>query len=163
MDLSTNEVYFGRLHPAARLPMKRAEDAGYDLYSVLSYAVCLSPGETRLIPTGICSAFSSDYVAVVKERGSTGSKGLGVRAGIIDSGYRGEWFVALTNHNAKPLVIGPDDVKLGDDVIHYPWSKAIAQFLFLPVPSLNIVEVEVEAIQASESERGRGALGSSGK
>ena len=35
MDLSTNEVYFGRLHPAARLPMKRTEDAGYDLYSVL--------------------------------------------------------------------------------------------------------------------------------
>ena len=58
MDLSTNEVYFGRLHPAARLPMKRTEDAGYDLYSVLSYAICLSPGETRLSPTGICSAFS---------------------------------------------------------------------------------------------------------
>ena len=162
MDLSTR-VYFGKLHPAARIPTRRVEDAGYDLYSVLNHAVCLSPGETRLIPTGICSSFSSDDVAVVKERGSTGRKGLGVRAGIIDSGYRGEWFVALTNHNAKPLVIGPDDVKLGDDVIHYPWSKAIAQFLFLPVPSLNIVEVEVEAIQASESERGRGALGSSGK
>ena len=162
MDLSTR-VYFGKLHPAARIPTKRVEDAGYDLYSVLNHAVCLSPGETRLIPTGICSSFTSDYVAVVKERGSTGSKGLGVRAGIIDSGYRGEWFVALTNHNAKPLVIGPDDVALGDDVMYYPWSKAIAQFLFLPVPSLNIVEVGVEAIQASESERGRGALGSSGK
>ena len=109
MDLSTR-VYFGKLHPAARIPTKRVEDAGYDLYSVLNHAVCLSPGETRLIPTGICSSFSSDYVAVVKERGSTGSKGLGVRAGIIDSGYRGEWFVALTNHNSKPLVIAPDDL-----------------------------------------------------
>ena len=163
MDLSTNEVYFGRLHPAARLPMKRTEDAGYDLYSVLSYAICLSPGETRLIPTGICSAFSSDYVAVVKERGSTGSKGLGVRAGIIDSGYRGEWFVALTNHNPIPLVIGPDDVNLGDDIVHYPWSKAIAQFLFLPVPQMEIIEIDAETIQSQASERGTGALGSSGK
>ena len=161
--MSLTNVYFSKLNEHAVIPTKRLEDAGYDLYSVLSHPVILAPGETRLIPTGLCSSFSSDYVAVVKERGSTGSKGLGVRAGIIDSGYRGEWCVALTNHNAKPLVIGPDDVTLGDDVIHYPWSKAIAQFLFLPVPSLNIVEVEVEAIQASESERGRGALGSSGK
>ena len=34
MDLSTR-VYFGKLHPAARIPTKRVEDAGYDLYSVL--------------------------------------------------------------------------------------------------------------------------------
>ncbi len=162
MDLSTR-VYFGKLHPAARIPTKRVEDAGYDLYSVLNHAVCLSPGETRLIPTGICSSFSSDYVAVVKERGSTGSKGLGVRAGIIDSGYRGEWFVALTNHNSKTLMIAPDDLVLGDNVIHYPWSKAIAQFLFLPVPQMEIIEIDAETIQSQASERGTGALGSSGK
>ena len=41
----------------------------------------IEPHETVLVPTGIASAFSSDYVAIIKERGSTGSKGIGQRCG----------------------------------------------------------------------------------
>ena len=55
------------------------------------------------------------------------------------------------------------DYDLVEDAIVYPNTKAIAQVLFLPVPVLNVVEVSVEEIQAQTSERGEGALGSSGK
>lgn len=159
-----NEIYFAKLNEKARIPNKRLEDAGYDVYTTDIHApIIFEPHETRLIPTGICSSFSSDLVAVVKERGSTGTKGIGVRAGIIDSGYRGEWFIALTNHNDRPLIIAPTDYDLVEDVILYPNTKAIAQVLFLPVPVLNVVEVSLEQIKGSQSERGNGALGSSGK
>lgn len=160
----TNKIYFAKLHEKAQLPKKRLEDAGYDVYTTDTHTpIIFEPHETKLIPTGICSSFSSDLVAVVKERGSTGTKGLGVRAGIIDSGYRGEWFIALTNHNDRPLIMAQPDYDLVEDAIVYPNTKAIAQVLFLPVPVLNVVEVSVEEIQAQTSERGEGALGSSGK
>ena len=63
------------------------------------------PGEIKLVPTGIASAFSSKYRMSVGERGSTGTRGLAVRAGKIDSGYRGEWFIAIQNNTQLHLTI----------------------------------------------------------
>ena len=62
-----NEIYFAKLNEKARIPNKRLEDAGYDVYTTDTHApIIFEPHETRLIPTGICSSFSSDLVAVVK-------------------------------------------------------------------------------------------------
>jgi dUTP pyrophosphatase len=105
-------------------------------------------------------------VAILKERGSTGSKGIGQRCGVIDSGYRGEWFIPLTNHNNKPLLITKETNKdtleiLAEDYIVYPYSKAICQFIMVAVPKLESVETSYEELKQIKSERGCGALGSS--
>ena len=123
--------------------------------------------ETKLIPTGIATAFSSKYYAQIQERGSTGSKGIKFGAGVIDSGFRGEWFVPITNCNSVDLVIAKKDVVIegyeDQEYILYPYEKAIAQFVMIEVPKFIEREVSLEELQSIKSERGMGALGSSGK
>ncbi len=159
-------IYFAKVKSDAVIPTKRKEDAGYDIYVCFEEEYRLiQPHETAIIPTGITSAFSSDYVLVLKERGSTGTKGMGQRCGIIDSGFRGEWFVAITNYNDKPILITKEEYTepLKDDYIVYPYSKAVCQALLLPVPESQSVEISHEELISISSERGAGKLGSSEK
>ena len=65
----------------------------------------IPPQSTKLIPTGIASAMTDKYYLNVAERGSTGKIGMKYSAGIIDSGYRGEIFIALTNTNINEIII----------------------------------------------------------
>ena len=163
----TNKIFFSRVKPEAIIPSKREEDGAFDIYACFDEDyILIDPHETKLVGTGIASAFSVDYVAILKERGSTGTKGIGQRCGVIDSGYRGQWFVPLTNHNDKPLVIVKEkSAKLfeAETTILYPYEKAIAQCLMVVVPKLSIEEISHDELLKMTSERGEGALGSSGK
>ena len=161
------QVRFAKVKPDAIIPSKRLEDAGMDVYACFDedYLV-IPPHSTVLVPTGIASACSVDYVFLLRERGSNGSKGLAQRAGVIDSGYRGEWFVPLTNTNSVAMVIVKKGVELPLIYEHaklYPYEKGIAQALVVPVPRLAIEEMPYENLQQIPSERGKGALGSSSK
>ena len=169
----TVEVKFAKVNPNAIIPSKRDEDMGFDIYSCFDEDyILIEPHETKLIPTGIASACNSDYGFLLKERGSTGSKGIALRCGVIDSGYRNEWFIGLTNTTNKYLFIS----KLSEqetfrkywgeimpESFVYPYSKAIAQALLVPVPKTEIKEVSYDELKAIESERGLGKLGSSNK
>ena len=162
-----DELYFAKVKPGAIIPTKRDEDAAYDIYALFDedYLV-IPPHKTVLVPTGIATVFSSKWVALLRERGSNGSKGLAQRAGVIDSGYRGEWFVPLTNTNRVPIVIVKKGVELPlmyNDAILYPYEKGIAQMLMVEVPKLRTKEISYEELLTFNSERGTGALGSSGK
>ena len=164
-----DELYFAKVKPDAIIPSKRDEDAAYDIYACFDedYLV-IPPHKTVLIPTGIATVFSSKWVALLRERGSNGSKGLAQRAGVIDSGYRGEWFVPLTNTNRVPIVIVKKGVELpliyeNSHAILYPYEKGIAQLLMVEVPKLRTKEITYEELLQFNSERGTGALGSSGK
>jgi dUTP pyrophosphatase len=162
-----DELYFAKVKPSAIIPSKRDEDAAYDIYACFDedYLV-IPPHKTVLIPTGIATVFSSKWVALLRERGSNGSKGIAQRAGVIDSGYRGEWFVPLTNTNRVPVVIVKKGVELPlmyNDAIIYPYEKGIAQLLMVEVPKLRTKEISYEELQKYTSLRGTGALGSSGK
>ena len=167
------DVKFAKIRPDAKIPSKRDEDMGFDIYACFDddYMV-IYPHETKLIPTGIASSCDSDYGFVLRERGSTGSKGIALRAGVIDSGYRNEWFIALTNTTDKVLFISKLSEqetyhKFYDEIMPesfvYPYSKAIAQALIVPVPKVKVDEISYEELQQIKSERGLGALGSSGK
>lgn len=158
-------IYFAKTKPEAIIPSKRIEDGAFDIYACFNEDFLqIQPHETVLVPTGIASAFSSDYVAILKERGSTGSEGIGQRCGVIDSGYRGEWFVCVTNHNPQPLVIAKASVaEQFSECIVYPYEKGIAQCLMVRVPQLEIQEITHQDLLSIPSERGTGALGSSGK
>ena len=70
----------------------------------------------------------------------------------------------MTNHNNVPLVIAKESVKdRFEECIVYPYEKGICQFMMVEVPKLQIQEMSYEDLIKIESERGLGALGSSGK
>lgn len=191
----TTTVKFAKVKEGAIVPSKRDEDAGFDIYACFDKDfIKFEPHETQIIPTGIASACDKDYCFVLFERGSTGSKGIARRCGILDSGYRNEWFVCLTNTTDYPLYISKltkeeliekghkhykskflnrlstifskifqiDDL-YWENVTVYPYTKAIAQALVVPVPQTTVEEISYEKLQNIESERGMGALGSSNK
>ena len=183
-------VKFAKVRPNAIIPSKRDEDMGFDIYACFEENyILINPHETKLSPTGLASACDPGYGFLVFERGSTGSKGIARRCGVIDSGYRNEWFIGLTNTTEYALYISKltkeELMKLdyasvknlfGDaaccypeldeywyDAIVYPYSKAIAQALVIPVPNVNREEISYEDLKTIPSDRGLGALGSSGK
>lgn len=174
------KVKFAKVKHDAIIPSKRDEDMGYDIYACFDEDyIVFEPHETKLIPTGIASMCSKDYGFLLRERGSTGSKGIALRAGVIDSGYRDEWFVGLTNTTSNLLFIsklsaeetfkqyfedmGMFVVDFSTYPIVYPYSKAIAQALVIPVPNTRVEEISYEELKSIKSERGTGQLGSSGK
>ncbi len=134
----------------------------------------INPHSTTLVPTGIACAVSNDYYLQVEERGSTGSKGIKKSAGVIDSGYRDEIFIALTNINPYPIYIVKESYKsVNADLFLdngafangkvYPYEKAIAQLVVHEVPKMEVKEISFEELQEIPSERGMGKLGSSDK
>ena len=167
------EVKFAKVHPNAIIPSKRDEDMGFDIYACFDEDfIVINPHETKLIPTGIASACDSNYGFLVFERGSTGSKGIARRCGVIDSGYRNEWFIGLTNTTNKVMFIS----KLTEEETYceyykdvmpqsfvYPYSKAIAQAVVTPVPNVIVDEIPYDELKEIKSERGLGKLGSSSK
>jgi dUTP pyrophosphatase len=192
--MKTN-VKFAKVTPNAVIPSKREEDMGFDIYACFDEDfIVIKPHHTVLVPTGIASSCDSNYGFVLRERGSTGSRGIALRAGVIDSGYRNEWFVGLTNTNREEICItklSDEDTKtqyikwcmskesyanevtenlmqevyedMANHLICYPYSKAIAQALIMPVPEVVVEELSYEELKEIKSERGLGALGSSGK
>ena len=177
-------IKFAKVRPDAIIPSKRDEDMGFDIYACFDEDyIMIEPHETKLIPTGLASACDPEYGFLVFERGSTGSKGIARRCGVVDSGYRNEWFIVLTNTTTKTMFIS----KLSEEetldryynnikwkffvrikkfftrTLVYPYSKAIAQALVVPVPKSNVEEISYEDLKEIKSERGMGALGSSNK
>lgn len=164
-------IKFAKVRPTAIIPTKRIEDAGFDIYANFEEDFrIIPPHETRIIPSGIACACDTDYCLILKERGSTGTKGIAQRCGVIDSGYRGEIGIPITNTTQSTIVISKTD-SIEDifgeiapsNVIIYPYEKALAQALVIPVPVVDVEEYTYEELKAIPSSRGLGALGSSGK
>lgn len=110
------EIIFAKVKENAIIPSKEEENAGFDIYAcwdgVEKKDRIIKPHTTKLIPTGIACALPINYYFQVEERGSTGSKGIKKSAGVVDSGYRGEIFVAISNVNDKYLIFGDKDTYL---------------------------------------------------
>lgn len=148
------------------IPSKREEDSDYDLYACFEEEeFVIPPLSTRLVPTGLISAFDRKLGVKFEERGSN-TKWCGiVQAGVIDSGYRGEWLCAVYNGNPVPVRItkAVDEVQRLEDRVLVPYRKAICQFHVREILPSEIEEISPEAVLAVNSERGEGRLGSSGK
>lgn len=119
-------------------------DNGFDLFSVEKYV--LKPGERHPFRLGIAAEIPAGYGVICWPKSGLAFKhGISVLAGLIDSGYRGEWLVTLINHGKKPF-----RVAVGDKV---------AQGILLRTPEVEIVEVK----KLSASQRGEKRFGSSGR
>lgn len=160
-------VYFAKVRPTAKIPSKRLEDAGYDIYCDFpEEMMVIQPHEIKLVPTGIASAMSSKYYLNFKhERGSTAKIGLMTAAGVVDSGYRNEIFLALYNPTGKAIAITKEvtETTVTEDFVLYPYTKAVAQATLDLVSKVDVKEISYEQLKEIPSVRGTGALGSSGK
>ena len=169
-----NKIYFAKVRENAIIPSREIWNAGLDIYPCFDEEyMIIEPNCTKLVPTGIASCIPVDYYIQIHERGSSGSKGIKYSAGVIDSSYRGEWFLATTNTNSKPLLITKMDLdSLEDNVreliekayIVYPYSKALFQGIVHSVHNeLEREEISFEKLKNIPSQRGDRKLGSSGK
>ncbi len=160
-------IKFAKVKPEAIIPTKRDEDAGYDIYPCFEDDfILIPPHHTQMIPTGIACACDKDYCFIIKERGSTGTKGMAQRCGVIDSGYRNEIFVPITNTTIFDMYIikkGVEKQRVGLRGTLYPYEKSIAQLLLVPVPAADVEECTYDELKAIPSSRGMGALGSTDK
>jgi dUTP pyrophosphatase len=164
-----DEIVFAKIDPDAKIPTKSFENGCYDVYGCFKDDyITIYPNDIMMIPTGIASSFSPKYRIGLRERGSTGSKGLSVRAGQIDSGYRNEWFVAINNTTTKLIIIANEEwIKENGDKNEahtiYSSEKAIAQAALEIVPNVKVREITFEELKLIPSERGMGKLGSTNK
>ena len=121
-------------------------DAGLDLAAC--ERVELGPGERAIVGTGLAVAIPEGYAGFVQPRsGLADRNGISIvnSPGLIDSGYRGELKVILLNTDGSdPFVVEP--------------GMRIAQLVVLPVPEVDVVEVE----ELPATERGVRGHGSSG-
>lgn len=147
------------------IPYKRDEDMGFDVKAHFDeHEFVIKPHETRLVPTGLYSALPFNFGLLAREKGSTGSIGMKLGAGVIDAGYRDEIFIPITNTNDVPIVITKDEtlkkVDVNEDMISYPYKKGIAQLIVTHNPKVNIVPMTIDELKSIPSERGEGKLGS---
>ena len=133
-----------RLDKEAKLPSYAYKgDAGMDVFSIEN--TDLFPGEKVAVRTGLRLAIPEGYAGFVWDKSGLATKHhIKTMAGVIDSNYRGELQVVLTN--------------LGKEIYHIEKGSKIAQFIISPVASFEIEEAEI----ADETERGEGGFGSSG-
>ncbi len=104
-------------------------------------------GQIKLVPCGFAMAIPEGYEAQVRPRSGLASKhGITLinSPGTIDADYRGEVFAPLINHGPADFVIER--------------GMRIAQMLVLPVPSVEVVEVE----SLDDTARGAGGFGHTG-
>ena len=138
-----------KLNPNAKLPTYgSSEAAGADLYACMEEAVTIQPGEVFWVPTGIALEVPKGCAGLVYARSSMGAKrGLAPanKVGVVDSDYRGEIRVVLLNHSKQPQTLQP--------------GERVAQFVITPV----LTPAYEEVTELSDTDRGAGGFGSTGK
>jgi len=142
------KLRFARLSEEAVLPTRAHDgDAGLDLYA--AEPAHLGPGERWSVRTGVAVEIPDGHAGLVLPRSGLARKhGIALvnGPGLIDAGYRGEITVLLLNTDPAEVY----RVQSGD---------RIAQLVLVAVPGAEPVEVEA----LSESVRGDGGFGSSGR
>lgn len=122
--------------------------AGLDLRACLDEPMVFSPGDTRLVPTGIAIHLADPgYAAVILPRSGLGHKHgmvLGNLVGLIDSDYQGQIMVSAWNRGSQAYTLQP--------------MERLAQLVIVPVLQVgfNIVE------EFGESRRKENGFGSTG-
>lgn len=133
-----------KLRKDAKLPnYAHPGDVGMDLYSMEAVTVP-SMGHVRLFH-GFALEFPEGYAAIIKDKSSISKAGLAQMGGVFDAGYRGEYNTHLVNLSDKSY-----NIEEGDKV---------SQLIIYPVAIAELEEVD----ELSDSSRGDGAFGSTGK
>jgi dUTP pyrophosphatase len=143
------EIKFKKLDPRAVAPVRANNtDAGFDLTCTRITTEINECGQVILVyHTDLALEIPEGYFALLVPRSSIFKKSMTLTncAGVIDSGYRGEVLAKFrTTTDVVPSV--------------YNAGERFAQLLILPVPEVQMTEVE----ELAESERGANGYGSTG-
>lgn len=138
-----------KLNPNAIIPTRGSEyAAGYDLYACSEIAIDIAPHSTVKVGTGLAIEIPHGYFGAIFARSGLATK-RGLRpancVGVCDEDYRGEYIVALHNDTDEFMSIEP--------------HERIAQLIVMPYLSVEFNEVS----ELSDTERGSGGFGSTGK
>ena len=146
-----NKVQIKVLPHGKNLPLPQYASpgsSGVDLYAAVENEFELKPGSTEMIPTGIAIAIPAGFEGQVRPRSGLAAKhsiGMLNSPGTIDSDYRGEIMVPLTNFSNSSYFINDGD--------------RIAQLILARYEKLEWVPTET----IPESKRGSGGFGHSGR
>lgn len=134
-----------KLSPDVTLPQyAHRGDAALDLYA--NAAVTLQPGEKVAIPTGIAMEIPDGYVGLIWDKSGIAIKGgLKTLGGVVDSTYRGEVLVGITN--------------LSREAYTFERGHKVAQMIIQKKEDVVVEEVT----ELSDTARGEGGFGSTGK
>lgn len=136
------------LDPYCKPYKKYVHDAGWDLKA--RAAAVIAPGETRLIPSGVCVDIPTGCMGIIAARSSASRESLQI-AGVVDPGYSSE--VQIITHNA------------GRRAYHVRQYDRLAQLLVFRQPleaySLQVVD-KLPEYDAPEV-RGAQGFGSTGR
>ena len=134
-----------KLHPDAKIPTYAHQgDAGFDLFA--TETVTIPIGARVLVGTGIAMEIPDGYVGLIWDKSGLSIKhGLKNLGGVIDAGYRGEIKAGVVN--------------LSDEDYTVVVGHKVAQMLIQKVERAEIVEVD----ELSDTTRGHGGFGSTGK
>lgn len=141
------KVKFTKTSPLAKTPEKaNATDAGFDLTATAVTYPSGSLGVFIEVCTGICLEIPKGYVGLVFPRSSISNTKHFLRnsVGVIDSGYRGEIKLRFSTDDTNTCY------QIGDKV---------GQVVFIRLPVVEMIESSV----LSDSDRGLGGFGSTGK
>jgi len=143
-------VKIKKLRENAVVPKRATEfSAGADLYACIDEPVTIAPSGLAKIPTGIAIELPrGDFAAFLFARSGLGVKHgitLSNSVGVVDSDYRGEICVGLCNVSDKPYTIQP--------------NERIAQMVVMPVVLADFIQAD----ELSDTQRGEGGFGSSGR
>jgi len=142
------ELKVKKLDADAILPHYTTEGAAcFDLHAL--HGGHILGDDSMIFRTGLSFEVPEGYALMIYSRSGHGFKNsarLANCVGVIDSDYRGEVMVKLTTDSIFKNL----DVNQGD---------RIAQAMLVPVPRVQLVEVA----ELSETERGAGGFGSTGK
>lgn len=136
------------LNERAILPTRGTDEAaGWDIYIPAEKEFIISPFKQVVINTGLSVEIPSGYYLALVPRSSISKKGLIIpnSPAIIDSDYRGEISIMVQNVSQKLYVFYPRD--------------RIAQLILHKYEEIEFEQVE----QLSETKRGTGGLGSTGR
>jgi dUTP pyrophosphatase len=136
-------IEFKKLEENAKIPQLSTEGAaGFDLFSTVDKTIYCT--DRLLIGTGIAAKIPCGCVGIIKSRSSMAAKCIDVKAGVIDSDYRGEIKVMLNSDDP-----GEYHIKQGDK---------IAQLIVVP-----ILTDAKEVAELDDTDRGGGGFGSTGR
>lgn len=143
MDLKVTKLHLSAVVPTRAHP----GDAGLDLYS--TEAAHIGPGERWSLGTGIAIEVPEGHAGLVLPRsGLAREHGITLvnSPGLIDAGYRGEVRVLLLNTDPA-------------EIVRIEAGARIAQLVIAPIALAEPVEV----VELSDSARGDGGFGSTGR
>lgn len=150
------QVKIKRLKPNAVIPTYAKDgDAGMDLVAT---EILKDTPEQITYGTGLAMEIRDGFVGLVFPRSSIRKTGLQLSnsVGVIDSGYRGE--IQATFNKVFGSEGMYDETKVPTTEF-YKVGDRIAQIIIIPYPQIEFKEVD----ELSESERGEGGFGSTGK